>query len=109
MKDYQRVGVLVDFPEGRGRVVRVARKPVAIFNAAGTLYAVNDICPHLGGPISGGELIGTQVSCPYHGMCFDLRSGRSCDEFDHALQTYPVKVVGDEVYVRAWWAKRSKG
>ena len=61
---YVRVGALENFPEGTGRIVRVARKPVAVFNVACALHAVNNICPHLGGPIGSGYLEGTEVACP---------------------------------------------
>ena len=102
-----RVGALEDFPEGKGRIVRVARKPVAVFNVGGTTHAVNNICPHLGGPIGSGCLDGTQVACPYHGMRFDVTTGKSTDSFGHDLQVYDVKVDNGEVFVFAWWAKPS--
>lgn len=106
MSNYVRVGALEDFPEGRGRIVSAARKPVAVFNVGGLLYAVNDICPHMGGPIGAGRLEGTVVSCPYHNMRFDVGTGESADSFGHSLQTYPVKVEGGEVFIDAWWAKK---
>ena len=106
MAHFVKVGAIDEFPEGKGRIVSVARKPVAIFKLNGEIYAVNNICPHLGGPIGGGELEGTVVSCPYHAMRFDVRSGHSTDSFGHSLQTYSVKIEDDEVWVDAWWAKK---
>jgi NAD(P)H-dependent nitrite reductase small subunit len=108
MPNFIRIGNIEDFPEGQGRMISAARKPVAVFKVNGKIYAVNNICPHMGGPIGGGEVEGTTVSCPYHHMCFDLETGRSADSFGHSLQTYPVKVEDGEVWIDAWWAKNGK-
>ncbi|MFQ5694126.1 MAG: Rieske (2Fe-2S) protein [Nitrospinota bacterium] len=105
MPNFVRVASLGDFPVGEGRIVIAARKPVAVFNVDGALFAVNNICPHMGGPIGSGKLNGTVVTCPYHHMRFDVRTGESTDGFRHPLQTYPVKVEGDDVFIDAWWAK----
>lgn len=100
--DYVRMGSLSDFPAGTGRIVRVARKPVAIFNIGGAVHAVNNICPHLGGPIGAGDLDGSVVR-------FDVTTGRSVDSFGHDLHIYDVKVIDGEVFVRAWWAAPRPG
>ena len=105
MASYVSVGTLDQFPLGQGRILSVARKPVAIFNVGGTLYALNNICPHLGGPLGAGTLDGTVVTCPYHRMGFDVTTGESADEFGHCVQTYGVRVSGEEVFVQAWWLK----
>ncbi|MFQ5691881.1 MAG: Rieske (2Fe-2S) protein [Nitrospinota bacterium] len=106
MSNYVRVGAVGDFPEGQGRIVSAARKPIAVFRVDGTLYAVNGVCPHMGGPIGAGKVEGTIVSCPYHNMRFDVKTGESADSFDHALRTYSIKVEGGDVYIDAWWAKK---
>jgi nitrite reductase/ring-hydroxylating ferredoxin subunit len=105
MESFVSVGNLDQFPVGQGRILSVARKPVAIFNVGGTLYAVNNICPHLGGPLGAGRLQGRVVTCPYHRMAFDVTTGESTDEFGHRVQSYDVRVSDDEVFVEAWWVK----
>jgi len=104
--EFVRVGALADFPRGCARVISVGRKPLAMFNVDGTLHAINNICPHLGGPLGAGELEGCEVSCPYHGMPFDVTTGESADGFGHAVQVYRVKVEADAVWVEMWWAKK---
>ncbi|MEE8110026.1 MAG: nitrite reductase (NAD(P)H) small subunit [bacterium] len=106
MSNFVRVGALEDFPEGQGRIVSAARKPIAVFKVDGRIYAVNNICPHMGGPIGAGQVEGAVVSCPYHNMRFELDTGLSADAFGHSLQTYTVKVEGGDVWVDAWWAKK---
>lgn len=49
---------------------------VAIFNVAGTFYAIEDVCTHDGGTLADGEVDGYEIECPRHGARFDLRSGR---------------------------------
>jgi len=104
--EFVRVGALADFPLGIGRVISVGRKPVPIFNVDGVLHAINNICPHLGGPLGAGALDGREVSCPYHGMRFDVVTGESADGFGHSIQTYQIKVEEDAVWVEMWWAKK---
>ena len=108
MPNFVRIGAVEDFPEGQGRIISAARKPVAVFKAGGKFYAVNNICPHMGGPIGAGALVGTTVACPYHALRFHLDSGRSADEFGHSLQTYSIKVEEGAVWIDAWWAKKER-
>lgn len=105
MRNFIRVAKTGDIPEGKGRAVNVGRKLVAVFKVAGRFYAVNDICPHMGGSLASGAVHGTQVICPSHGMCFDLGTGESADAFGHCIQTYEVKVEGDDLLIDAWWAE----
>jgi len=47
----------------------------ALFNIAGTFYAIDDTCTHEGGPLCEGMVVGTEVTCPWHGAVFDVTSG----------------------------------
>lgn len=56
-------------------------------------------CPHASGNLSGGSVSGAVVTCPWHEWEFDLDSG-ACVHSDAAkLLRYPVKLIGDDVYV----------
>jgi len=59
-------------PEGRGRRVCKAGFDLAVFRVGDAVYAIDDSCPHSGGSLSNGELQGTRVTCPVHGLKFDL-------------------------------------
>jgi len=63
--------------EGAVRCVQGETKPVAVWNLGGKYYAAEDFCPHLGGPLSEGEVEGTCVTCPWHGAKFDLATGKA--------------------------------
>jgi nitrite reductase/ring-hydroxylating ferredoxin subunit len=59
-------------PEGRGRRVCKAGHDLAVFRVGEAVYAIDDSCPHAGASLSNGKLQGTRVSCPAHGLKFDL-------------------------------------
>ena len=60
-----------------GKVARVVLegRPVAVFNIAGTLRAIDASCTHVGGPLDKGDVRDGTVSCPWHGSVFDLSTG----------------------------------
>jgi nitrite reductase (NADH) small subunit len=71
-----RVGRMEDIPSLGARVVRVNGEDIAVFrNAADEVFALNDRCPHRGGPLSQGIVFGTRVACPLHDWVIDLKSG----------------------------------
>ncbi|MFA6914767.1 MAG: Rieske (2Fe-2S) protein [Parachlamydiales bacterium] len=52
-------------------------REIVIFNCDGEFYAIENVCPHMGGPLGEGEMDGCTVVCPWHGWQFDIKSG-SC-------------------------------
>ena len=64
--------------------VMVDGRPVAVGRIDGAWFAVDATCPHAGGPLSDGELDETELTCPYHGWSFDVRTGTCA--VDDALQ-----------------------
>ena len=105
MPNFVRIGAVEDFPEGQGRIISAARKPVAVFKAGGKFYAVNNICPHMGGPIGEGRLRGYLVDCPWHGWSYDIRNGKDPTPPGHDISAYEVKVEGDVISVG--WIKEA--
>ena len=69
------VCLVADLPPG-GAVRVVADVPLAVFNADGTLYCVDDTCTHQDASLTDGYLEGCWVECPLHASTFDLRTGR---------------------------------
>jgi 3-phenylpropionate/trans-cinnamate dioxygenase ferredoxin subunit len=69
-------------------------------NVDGTLYAVEDVCSHDGGPLDQGELEGCRIMCPRHGAFFDVRSGAALTlPAVIPIKTYAVRVEEDDVFV----------
>mgnify|MGYP001822771506 FL=1 len=73
---------------------------ILIALAEGTVYAVDDMCTHEDASLSKGSLHADCVKCPLHGSRFRLSSGEALDEpAEEALNTYPVKIEGDDIMV----------
>jgi len=99
MENFVKAAMKSDVPEGSGKTVEVGGKKIALFLAGGVYYAVDDTCKHLGGPIGEGFLEGERVTCPWHGWDYDLKTGQCVTNPRATLQTYPVKVEGEEIFV----------
>ena len=85
--------VLSELPEGRGRRVCKAGLDLALFRIGDTAYAIEDSCPHAGGSLSNGKLQGTRVTCPVHGLKFNLERGGPPSAPMLEAKTYAVQVV----------------
>jgi len=100
---FVRVASLVELPPGAVRRVSVAGRAIAVFNLGGTVYALDDRCPHEGGFLSLGGVEGRCVRCPVHGAAFDLRTGRAVEPpagesaLPPDVRTYLTRVTGTDV------------
>jgi nitrite reductase (NADH) small subunit len=65
-----------DIPLREGRSVQIAGHDIAVFNLGGRFLAVENKCPHRGGPLADGIVSGRTVVCPLHAWKVDLESGR---------------------------------
>jgi len=97
---YVVVAALAELPNGARKIVEVDGRPLAVFNIAGALYAIADVCSHDDGPVAEGELDGHEIECPRHGARFDVRTGKVMS-FPAIVNipAYPVRVEGENVLV----------
>ena len=80
----------------------LAHVPVAVFNADGELFAVDDTCTHQDASLSEGWLEDCMNECPLHAACFDLRTGKPTGPpAKRSVRTYDVRVKDGVVYVDA--------
>ncbi len=94
-----RVCALADLPPGESKRV-VAHVPLAVFNAGGELFAIDDTCTHQDASLSDGWLEGCLIECPLHASSFDLRSGNPTGPpAKRPVRTYPTWVEDGVVYV----------
>ncbi len=80
--DWVAVGRCTDIPVREGRLVRLGDREIAVFNLGDRFTALDNRCPHKGGPLSDGIIAGTAVVCPLHAWRVNLDSGeveRPCD------------------------------
>jgi nitrite reductase (NADH) small subunit len=93
--------------EGGSRTVEAFGRTIAVFRDHGRLCAIDDQCPHRGGPLNLGDLENGAVICPLHGWAFDLQSGAMRGNPRIVVPTYDVCEEGGEVWVGA--TKRHPG
>ncbi|MDG2286919.1 MAG: Rieske (2Fe-2S) protein [Alphaproteobacteria bacterium] len=103
------VAPVEDIPPGGRKLVEVRGRPIVIFNLDGEFFGMLDRCPHQGGSLCEGQLVGLVeasvpgeykfsrqneiVRCPWHGWEFDIRTGQSMCEPDRIKATqYDVAV-----------------
>ncbi len=90
-----------DLSAGEMKRVLIDGKEILLANLDGTFYATDDICTHADANLSDGELDGELVECPLHAACFNVKTGKAeTDPAEEDLQTYEVKVEGDEVLIK---------
>jgi 3-phenylpropionate/trans-cinnamate dioxygenase ferredoxin component len=83
-----------------GKVKRIEDPAIAVFNVAGTFFAISDVCTHAEASLSEGQVDGETVECPLHGACFDLRTGEALTPpAVEPVQTFPVILQDDDIYV----------
>ncbi len=90
-----------DVPRLEGRRVVVNGFYVAVFNTEAGFFAVCDVCPHMGGPLSDGDVAATTVSCPLHARKIELRTGQVKNDDLSRVLTFPVKVESGRVLLDA--------
>ena len=101
MAQFVKVGDKADFEamEG-GKLVEAAGQRIALFKLSDGYYAIEDTCPHAGGPLSEGPLNVEVVTCPWHGSRFDVRTGAVLGPpAKRGVKSFPVRVTGDDVEV----------
>ncbi len=101
MDGFQFVARIEEIPLGQVKVVTLNQKTIAIFNVEGTFYAISNLCPHEGGPLSEGRVKGHVIACPWHDLAFDLRNGQGTDGGGYCVGSYEVRIEGGEVFVGA--------
>lgn len=106
------IAALDDIPRQGARVVKTAAGCIAVFRTADDqVFAIDDRCPHKGGPLSEGIVHGTHVTCPLHAMVFDLATGRAtglAPGEDAAVRSFAVRVQDGRILLdAAFLARRS--
>jgi 3-phenylpropionate/trans-cinnamate dioxygenase ferredoxin component len=99
MAQFVKVASLSQLAAGTGRAVEVNGKSIALFNVNGKVYATDNTCLHQGGPLGEGTLEDEVVTCPWHMWQYNVRTGESLEDSMLKVETYPVRVAGDDIEV----------
>jgi nitrite reductase (NADH) small subunit/3-phenylpropionate/trans-cinnamate dioxygenase ferredoxin subunit len=93
-------GRVEDIADGTSRVIVHQGRSIAIFRRGASFYAVDDVCPHMGGSIGMGWCRdGDSVVCPLHGWEFRLEDGSGVWPANARIASYPIRVEDDELFV----------
>jgi thiamine pyrophosphate-dependent acetolactate synthase large subunit-like protein/nitrite reductase/ring-hydroxylating ferredoxin subunit len=96
--EWHRVLAAAELPEGRVTTVAAGRKSVALVHFEGRFSALDNHCPHQGGPLGEGSIEDGLLRCPWHGYDYCPLDGSSPGFDDHAT-TYPLEIRDGDVYV----------
>ena len=90
-----------ELTDGEVQLMTIARRKVALCRVGAEVFALEDACPHFGGPLSGGQLHTgrKELICPWHRFRFGLADGCSVTNPALAAKTFPVTVEDGRVYV----------
>lgn len=91
---------IADIPALGARVVRHGSVDIAVFRTAGDdVFALEDRCPHKGGPLSQGIVHGRKVTCPLHGWNIELDSGCAVAPDVGCAREFPIRIEGSRVWL----------
>src|SRR5690242_5063075 len=88
-----------DLPPGQCTAIEAGGIGVALCNVNGTIYALDNTCPHAGGPLGEGSLDGELIECPWHGWRYNVRTGERPENHDIAVSCFPVHLKDDVIHV----------
>jgi len=101
MADWIDVAPQSALPPGEWVTVDVDGADVAIFNIDGRYYAIENVCTHDGGELTGGDVEGAVIVCPRHGARFSITTGEVLSPPAYEdVPTFPVRVEGGIIQVR---------
>ena len=95
---FVKVATTREVKQGEGISVQANGLNIALFNVGGQFHAIDNACPHRGGPLGEGMLNGSVVTCPWHGWQFDVTTGKS-PVMPAGVKVFEVKVEGEDVLV----------
>ena len=94
------IGPLDHIPRRGARLVKTPRRDIAVFRTAGDeVFALENRCPHRGGPLSEGIVHGRKVACPLHNWIIDLDSGEATGADHGCARRFAVKIEKGRVYL----------
>ena len=94
-----KVALKSEIQEGQGKLVTVNGKELALFNVKGEFFAIDNTCPHRGGPLNEGFLAESTITCSWHGWQFDVKTGQNIMPGMGKLNSYKVQLEGEDIFI----------
>ena len=99
-EEFIEIAKTTDLPVGRAKAVIANGRTIALYHTADGFFATDNVCPHRGGPLAEGDLIGNEITCPWHLWGFDVETGKCAGNAEIAVVAHEVRIDGDRVMVR---------
>ena len=101
MADWIDVAPVAEFPQASFHSVEIDDARIAVFHLTDGFYAIEDVCTHDDGILTGGEVEGDEIVCPRHGARFSIKTGEVLGPPAYeAVDTLPVRVHDGVVQVK---------
>src|SRR2546428_8586961 len=82
MPKFMKVATTDELEDQQAKLVEVEGQKIALFRVGEAFHALSDTCTHRGGPLSEGTVEGAEVTCPWHGARFDIKTKTTPETFD---------------------------
>ena len=100
MSEFVRICGKADLPAtGEAREITVGDRMVCVANENGDISAMDNVCPHRGGPLGQGMIDGGKIVCPWHAWAYDLKTGVT-HPLASKVPVYEVRIEGEDVLAR---------
>ncbi len=100
MTQWHDVGSIDDIPALSARTVRIAGHEIAVFRTADDhVFALENRCPHRGGPLADGIVLGRKVACPLHNWVIDLASGDATGADEGCATGFPIELIDGRIHL----------
>ena len=103
------IGSITDIPRRGARCVATPQGKIGVFRTVDDhVYAIEDHCPHRGGPLSQGIVHDAAVTCPLHNWVISLETGKALGADEGSVRTIPVKARRAKTCSSRWMAAESR-
>lgn len=100
MSDFVKLANKAELPDvDSAAEFTVGDRTICIANVNGEFCALDNVCPHQGGPLGMGTVEGTKIVCPWHGWQIEAKTGTT-ERGQPAVAVYELRIEGEEVLVK---------
>jgi nitrite reductase/ring-hydroxylating ferredoxin subunit len=89
-----------EVPAGRAKAFAVDGRTIALYHTTDGFFATDNTCPHRGGPLAEGDLIGNEINCPWHLWGFDVKTGLCAGNREIRVAAHEVRVENERILVK---------
>lgn len=101
MSKWYKITEIENIPSMGSRKVQIGETEIAIFKTKdGSIFAINNVCPHKQGKLSEGLVHEHMVTCPLHNTDIDLTSGKAIGEDYGCANVYESKIEDNLIYIK---------